>query len=1001
MEFQKNLHDWLLTGGIIEGDSVKEKLFSQITQALSPAGETKIDISDFFDQIERAIFSNDILARWRHQKSLDYLQSEVTILRSQAAEAVGKFSVEKQNLALNDYCEEALRSWDIIDLTNLPEGDVDVATQNLLVRQLYMPLRIDSQISKSSDDALRSIEQQRFRKRSWEAGHSSEKPIQEKIVSAGIGELLKKSSRLVILGDPGAGKTTLLRWLATAMLLRHKKDIALDKLPDIETLPEQEWIPVLIRCRDLGDVDLCRCFSEFLMQHLQKSTLLPQQAVVMHALIMERISLGKILVMIDGLDEITNTQVRVKFCQELERTAVRYPDASIVVTSRIVGYRDMPYRMRENFVHGVISELNREHKDLFAKRWIEVTEQRQSLDERKKREKDLIESLHASDRIERLTGNPMLLTTLALVKRKVGKLPNRRNKLYAEAVGVLLNWNPDFYATIDENEALPQLEYLAFEMCKRGIQRITDTEIMDLLEKFRQEYPSIRAVRNHTEAEFLALLEARSSILIKAGNIWKKGQKREEAAWEFRHLTFQEYLAARALIDGKYSERDKNQRLSAQVAPLAGFVREVEFKANDIPYSEGNEFKISDPWTEILRLLVIDCQDDDVDDILTSIRTPLAHELDDAIKSSRVSLAALCLADEPNVSEGVAHAILQSLADEVSDEDDFGNQFTQAGTEIIKSQWRLPFRDIVLGKFIAAPQSSFNYASYWASITSHEIQDEDTYLAIDRSILDAIKFGNDTESISASLTIMNAAYEGRLISAEEYIDPLIKLLSKNVAASESVSFAASWALGWLSKTTQNTNEKRYWQPTLVQIEIIGGILQKTDDSWDSVQFWLAWILGNSSNRASIAYFSSLFGKKNGRARRAAVEALSKVGNQSDCHMLYPMLDELDPHDRIEAARALVSLKDKRGEEEIFKLWHSSDVAPYIIDNEFLNLIEDSTDRKLLSQKLDGKYPAVQHTDVIDLNRASEAAKVLNIKLETIYSKYFSIKEKYNLKIDIV
>jgi HEAT repeats len=44
------------------------------------------------------------------------------------------------------------------------------------------------------------------------------------------------------------------------------------------------------------------------------------------------------------------------FCQELERTAARYP-APIVVTSRIVGYRDMPYRMGSGFEHGVIIEF--------------------------------------------------------------------------------------------------------------------------------------------------------------------------------------------------------------------------------------------------------------------------------------------------------------------------------------------------------------------------------------------------------------------------------------------------------------------------------------------------------------------------------------------------------------------------------------------------------------------------------------------------------------------
>ena len=56
---------------------------------------------------------------------------------------------------------------------------------------------------------------------------------------------------LVILGDPGGGKTTLLRWLATACLMRRTDVPDLARLPDSASLPKNEWLPVLIRCRDL------------------------------------------------------------------------------------------------------------------------------------------------------------------------------------------------------------------------------------------------------------------------------------------------------------------------------------------------------------------------------------------------------------------------------------------------------------------------------------------------------------------------------------------------------------------------------------------------------------------------------------------------------------------------------------------------------------------------------------------------------------------------------
>jgi len=35
--------------------------------------------------------------------------------------------------------------------------------------------------------------------------------------------------------------------------LRHKGDDAFTKIPDTNTLPDRPWIPVLIRCRDIGE----------------------------------------------------------------------------------------------------------------------------------------------------------------------------------------------------------------------------------------------------------------------------------------------------------------------------------------------------------------------------------------------------------------------------------------------------------------------------------------------------------------------------------------------------------------------------------------------------------------------------------------------------------------------------------------------------------------------------------------------------------------------------
>jgi hypothetical protein len=258
--FQTDLTEWLMAGGIAEGNAAKDRLLRAMELALSDAGVTPEQITflktGYFDSVEKAVFASPILAHWRHQLSLDYLREQVAVLRRRAEEAAGVFSPEKQKAALDRYCEKTLAAWDIIDLSNLPEGDIHMATQKLLLRQLYMPLRIEVEPTKQGegdDAALARLEEQREIRRHREAGHlltdERDRPSRE-IPRAPVGERLAATSRLVVLGDPGGGKTTMLRWMATAYLLRHKGDAAFSQVPDTQTLPNKPWIPVLIRCRD-------------------------------------------------------------------------------------------------------------------------------------------------------------------------------------------------------------------------------------------------------------------------------------------------------------------------------------------------------------------------------------------------------------------------------------------------------------------------------------------------------------------------------------------------------------------------------------------------------------------------------------------------------------------------------------------------------------------------------------------------------------------------------
>ncbi|MBL8827738.1 MAG: HEAT repeat domain-containing protein [Planctomycetaceae bacterium] len=903
--FQDDLTEWLMAGAIQEGNAARERMLCAMERAISDAGGTREQIaflkSDYFDALEKAIFSNPILAHWRHQLSLDYLREQVTGLRQHAEEAAGVFSQQKQEAALERYCEKALTGWDIIDLSNLPEGDIHMATQKLLLRQLYMPLRIEVERPRrgeSDEAALARMEEEREARRHREAGHFSTDAPDRKKARVPIGERLASTRRIVVLGDPGGGKTTMLRWMATAYLLRHKDDDTFKQLPDTETLPEESWIPVLIRCRDLGEPDLCRSFTDFLSQHLNKSELLPEEAEVMRAVILDRIAKGQALLLVDGLDEITNPRVRMMFCQELERTATRYPEAPIVVTSRIVGYRDMPYRMGSGFEHGQIAQLDNGDKDLFARRWIEITEQHQSTDEKGKRAQELLDALHSNDRIERLTGNPMLLTTLALVKRKVGKLPNKRTKLYAEAVSVLLNWNPRLYKTIEEDEAIPQLEYLAYEMCRRGVQRLTDDEVLDLLDKLRVEYPNIRAIKRREPHALVAHLEERSSSLIKSGGIWQGNSRQEDPVWEFRHLTFQEYLAARALLDGRYPGRDKSKSLAEQVATLAGVIKKP---------NHGTEEEVHESWREALRLLVADCKDDDVDDVILAILTPGPDEDANHTRRPRAILAALCLADEPNVSEISGNRVLESFVTAVNAEDGKGRINTpldSAALALGVSHWCEGLKDALMRS--AIKDSTDQTASLWGTVeygvTATESGEESWLLSrLQRLCSDSLM-----EKISAAMTIAAAASHGKRLFSTPIVTELLSMVRKGNSLVE----PAVETLYWLTDENPYYQDSSRWFPNVYDCELLVSIFQESLPVQKNFRQRILAIILKCKDYEKISFLLSQIDHYDTDVRLHVIAALSMLGDKQAVAPLLAKLDDTDKFVRRAVIGALVQLDDK-------------------------------------------------------------------------------------------
>ncbi|SNX56329.1 PBS lyase HEAT-like repeat-containing protein [Streptomyces sp. TLI_55] len=693
------------------------------------------------------------------------------------------------------YRELALETCDIVDLANFPIGDRELITRDLLLRSLYVSLRVTVDIppGMESHDLDRKLQDLEARRK--EQDEDPEEDQEEAGSRFSVGERLAHSKHLVVLGDPGAGKSTMLRWIATACLLRLKADPDWSQLPDVDTLPDADWLPLLIRCRDLDTSRIAGSLEEMIQHHLCDTEFSSEEAAELTPLLLRRMREGRVLLLIDGLDEISDPGLRAKFCRKVEKIHLAFPDAPVIVTSRIVGYREMKLRITRGFEHVTVQELTPQDKDDFARRWCVVTE---SPARRESAAQELISDIHSTDRIERLTGSPMLLTTMALVKKKVGKLPSRRADLYREAVDVLLHWRSDVDERMDPHEALPQLQYLAYAMCASGDQQIRQDKVVETLERMRREFPAVRPVRQRSAVEFLRRLERQTGILVESGHVSHDGEL--IPVYEFRHLTFQEYLAGLALVARRYPDRNRQMSLAEQVGALTAETTPIETSSDRV------ETVIAENWREAIRLTVMTCNDDDVDGVLRAIATPLPGENAATTARARAALACACLADEPNVSEEVAADIITRFVAELTDLDGTGPAETVADLtleEMGGSSWAGVLSRRIVTEWLRDPSQYHRLAGPAAMLLGRSAPtDEEALHDWVRNQVARLDESEPAAVVEAGLALMEIGYTGKLV----LVPDLTSKLTSTLSGGPCEATAAAWALGWVKRSSA-------WEPT--------------------------------------------------------------------------------------------------------------------------------------------------------------------------------------------
>jgi hypothetical protein len=547
-----------------------------------------------------------------------------------------------------------------IQLDGLP-ADSDVGSRRLKFENLFVPLHLDVN-----------------------AGNEQQK-------RQAVGTVLANFQRLAILAAPGGGKSTLLKRLAVAYADPARR-AEID-----DNLPQRGWVPLFFRCRELRN--LARgSFAELLGALCQREPV-RQFAEVFASYVDRALLAGRILLLVDGLDEISDEGDRAAFVCTLRTAAQAYPGTAMVITSREAGFRHIAAHLAPVCTQAVLSPFD--EMDICR---LTVTWHREVVGDSEKVRADaehLAETICRNDRIRRLAINPLLLTTLLLVKRWVGSLPTRRAILYGKAVEVLLmTWNTEGHDPIPDEEAIPQLCYLASAMMLDGIQKISRPRLAKILQEAREKLPTELGYVQGTVEEFIHRVEDRSSLLMMTGHDIEDGQLVEY--FEFRHLTFQEFLTARAMVEGWHPGRTEDDSLTKVLTPHF----------------------TDDKWREVIPLAAVlggKATEELIKRLTSESRISIESSTDRRIKSPIAPLLGLCLSDEAAARPETVRAALREVARNW-DEQPYGDFRAVLATGKYGGDLR-----VEAGKLLLAPTPIFNASLALAETVCRQTIDVDEF----------------------------------------------------------------------------------------------------------------------------------------------------------------------------------------------------------------------------------------------------------------------------------
>ncbi|MBH8574446.1 NACHT domain-containing NTPase [Nostocaceae cyanobacterium CENA369] len=347
-------------------------------------------------------------------------------------------------------------------------------------------------------------------------------PLPERV--SGL-EVIRKYSKLVLLGKPGCGKTTFLQSIA----------ISCDRgviLP--------EYLPIFVSLKNFAEDIQGRnqiSFFNYLHDNLINFGVSEQELVTLFYH-------GKALILLDGLDEVI-LEDSVKIINIIRKFSEKYYNNHLIITSRI-GVQQYSF---PGFHEVEISDFTKQEIAEFAEKWFLAIARNspakaQILAHKFMQKLELQENLQ----ILELVTTPLLLNLICLVFKLIEDFPANRSELYKQALDLLLvRWDEakgikrGRCRNLSLLDKIKLLSHIAAVSLSQGDYLLPETKMRQIIADYLRYLPDATADADALELESAAVLKA---IAVQHGLLIERAR----GIYAFSHLVFQEYFAARGII---------------------------------------------------------------------------------------------------------------------------------------------------------------------------------------------------------------------------------------------------------------------------------------------------------------------------------------------------------------------------------------------------------------------------------------------------------------------